>query len=481
MVTGVVLGWANPVAELLRIEGLDTQDLLVVTDNEDAIELLSPRALSVRQADPSDRATLGDLPRPPVIFVAHDDPRRVLEIAQRATVVFPTVRIVAFCPAAATPNERERLRGLADHLVDALETTSDRFIDAASSPAAVRALRVKDVLQGLEGSLAVLTHDNPDPDAIASATALVRLAERLDVPATAYYFGEITHQSNRALINTLDLGLEPLNPEMGVPDVAGIALVDHAIPGINDSLPPETDISLVFDHHRPSGPVDASYVDIREGLGSTSTMLVEYLRQFVIEIDEALATALLYGMQTDTRNFSRHVTPLDLEAAGHVWPHVDHDQLRRIATPAVSETTMEILARAISNRTVEGPVLASCVGTCREKDALAQAAELMVQLESVHIVLIYGLDGDTVYASGRARAAPAGIDLSLVMRDAFSPIGSAGGHVDMAGAQIPLGVLAEGAGEDEERIETVRDVIEGRFFEAARDAIEIRFGVGSFR
>jgi hypothetical protein len=58
------------------------------------------------------------------------------------------------------------------------------------------------------------------------------------------------------------------------------------------------------------------------------------------------------------------------------------------------------------------------------------------------------------------------VDLGEVLRDAFGQIGSAGGHADMAGAQITLGVLEAVEDRDESLLEVVEAVVSDRFFEA---------------
>jgi hypothetical protein len=86
-------------------------------------------------------------------------------------------------------------------------------------------------------------------------------------------------------------------------------------------------------------------------------------------------------------------------------------------------------------------------------------------LEEVRTTVVYGYDADTIYVSSRARGTQ--IDLGEALRDAFDQIGSAGGHVDMAGAQIRLGVLEAVDEEDESLRQVVEEVVANRFLEAA--------------
>jgi nanoRNase/pAp phosphatase (c-di-AMP/oligoRNAs hydrolase) len=172
----------------------------------------------------------------------------------------------------------------------------------------------------------------------------------------------------------------------------------------------------------------------------------------------------LYGIRVDTKDFTREVSGRDFEAAAFLLPFVDAGVLDRVETPSMSAEVLETTAKAIRNREVRGSVVASGVGRVHDRDALAQAAERLLAMEGLDVVLVHGILDDTIYASGRARGSA--VDLGEVLRDAFDQIGSAGGHADMAGAQIPLGIWAD---VDEALNETLESAvaanINGRFFE----------------
>ncbi|MDR9380882.1 MAG: DHHA1 domain-containing protein, partial [Natronomonas sp.] len=115
-------------------------------------------------------------------------------------------------------------------------------------------------------------------------------------------------------------------------------------------------------------------------------------------------------------------------------------------------------------RTVQDDVLTTCVGPISDRDTLAQAADRLLAMDSITTTLVFGYTEDTVFASARARGVER--DLGEILRDAFGQIGSAGGHADMAGAQIPVGILTDETADDDERGDVITDVITDRFFEA---------------
>ena len=130
----------------------------------------------------------------------------------------------------------------------------------------------------------------------------------------------------------------------------------------------------------------------------------------------------------------------------------------------MSGETLETIGRAIRNRVQEGSVLLSCVGELQDRDALAQAADRLLDLQGINSTLVYGVKDGTIFASARARGTD--VDLGEVLREAFGQIGSAGGHADMAGAQITLGVLGSIEDRDESLHQVVRTVVDDRFLDA---------------
>ncbi len=374
--------------------------------------------------------------------------------------------IVAHVGTSPTAAQQSALEAVADRVVDPVEAMATRVCEATGADGDELPARLLSTLRELSGPLLVVAHDNPDPDAIASAIGLARVAEVVGVPADPCYGGEIAHQENRALVNLLDLSLstfDGIDPD----DYDGVALVDHSRAGINDSLPEGHSVDIVVDHHPPRGPVAGSFVDIRPDVGATSTLIEEYLSRLGVEPDRELATALLYGIRIDTKDFTRSTSIPDFEAAASLSPLVDESTLERVESPSVSQETLRVLANAIEGRDVRGSTVASCVGEITDRDTLAQASERLLDLDGIAVTFVYGYTNGVIYGSARSRGAD--LDVGELLREALDPVGSAGGHATMAGAQVPLGILEE-VSEAESMAEVVETFVSGRFFEALDDA-----------
>lgn len=440
--------------------------LQVVDQSETRIESLRNDNIDAHLGDPTDPTTVDAITATfQTVIVAPDDPETAVGSAELAADRFPEAYLVVYTGESPSPTARERMAAVADRLIEYDEIICETISTALSSPAGDRLRRLKRALAGIDTSLAVFMHDNPDPDAIASAVALRNIAQARGLEADACYFGEISHQENRALVNLLDLDLVHFAPgEFTSEAYDGIALVDHARPGINNQLPPETAVDIVIDHHPPREPVEAVFQDLRSDVGATSTLLADYYETSGIAISQTVATALLYGIRVDTRDFGREITEPDFDAAAYLLPHVDTAVLDRVESPSVSGSTFETVARAIRNREQRGSVIASCVGEINDRDALAQAAEHLLAMEGVSTTFVYGYTEGTVFASARTRGTD--LDIGEVLRDAFARIGSAGGHTEMAGAQLPLGIIGSVEGEAPDSLEeVVREVISNRFFD----------------
>ncbi len=328
-----------------------------------------------------------------------------------------------------------------------------------------RAQRLHEFLEG-GSELNIVCHNNPDPDCLASALALGRIAASAGIDERQIlYSGDISHQQNRAFVNLLDIDLKPFDPTT-LQERAGesfIAFVDHSVPGANNSVPEGTPVDIVIDHH-PAENIDATFVDHREAIGAAATILTEYVRTLEIDTDDVLATGLLFAIRRETLNFLRGATREEYDAAGYLHDHADHDMLRQLSAPSITGATLDAISTAINNRTTKAAVLISHVGRTSERDAVPQAADYLATLEGVETVIVFGIVHDAVHLS--ARSPDPRIHVGNVLRETFEDVGSAGGHHDVAGGEIPLGLFADYTTDDEQLLDIVEQVVTTRLLAA---------------
>ena len=421
----IVVG-GGPVARAL-LDSLAAGGVDALTATEQRAKALRDRGIAADAADLTDPAVLTQYGSPEVVVVTTADHA----VARAARHAFPEAHLIA-CGSS------DALAEVADRRVDPTAAVAGAVIEQ-TTPGSRRAGQLRAAL-GAHESLAVVTHDNPDPDAIASGIALAAIADSVGCAASVLYAGRIAHHENRALVNLLDLDLRVIDGHEPVTTHDGLALVDHSRPGVNNQLDSSMTPDIVIDHHTASSAVEGGFVDLRSGVGATSTLLVEYLDEVGLSVAEPTATALLFGILSDTNDFTRGVSRPDFEAAAWLVPRADLARVERIESPSITASTLETVATAIQSRTVEDGLVLAWAGDVSRRTAIAQAADRLLGLETATTVVVVGVCEAVVHASARARG---GFDVSQLLRTAFDPVGSAGGHTDMAGAQVGLDALVD--------------------------------------
>src|SRR5262245_7428388 len=129
-------------------------------------------------------------------------------------------------------------------------------------------------------SLVILPHDNPDPDALASAAAIKYLASTLlEKDAQIVLGGIVGRAENRAMLTYLNITLVPVG-DVHLNGDTGVVLVDTQPGRSNNSLPEGVTPLAVIDHHPAYARyADVPFLDLRDQYGATSTILTEYIRE----------------------------------------------------------------------------------------------------------------------------------------------------------------------------------------------------------
>jgi len=149
-----------------------------------------------------------------------------------------------------------------------------------------------------------------------------------------------------------------------------------------------------------------------------------------------LATALLYGIQSDTKQLTKGCSPAEFTAAEFLYGGVDEELLDRIANPQVDAEVLDVKARAISQRSIKGAFAISDVGEISNVDAIPQAADELTRLEGVTAVVVFGEKEGTLHLSGRSRDDRVHMGRTLETVVEQIPMSEAGGHARMGGGQI---------------------------------------------
>ena len=416
------------------------QERVVVADKDETrVRHLRDQKFDAYQRDITSPDLLAGLPLFEIAFVMTGDGDANLAAVLIIRKRYPGVQIVA---RSTDPVNGQKLTTAgADFVLYPQEVVARQALLQVKKQHASRiSQRLFSLLASWEGTLGIITHKNPDPDAISSAMALAEIAKQANGKTLAtriFYEGNIGHQENRTFVNLLDIKMEHLTAD-ALAKCTYLAMVDCEGPGANNDVPPQTKINIIIDHHREGKHVtnQNNFVDIRPGVGATASIMTQYLQELDVPVDKRVATALLYGIRTDTKEFKRNVTPQDLSYAGFLLPLTDADLLDKIMSPSMSQETLDVIGKAIHERKIQSGYLFANVGYVMNRDALPQAADLLISLEGVNTALVYGITDNAIVISARNRDIR--LHIGNALSEAFGDMGDAGGHPNMAAATLPL-------------------------------------------
>lgn len=283
----------------------------------------------------------------------------------------------------------------------------------------------------------ILTHNDPDPDAIASAVALRHLLLcQQSTQVKIAYRGIIGRAENRALVRYLNNPLQQYTRADLTPPVA-IVLVDTQPGAGNTPLRQAVDVSVIIDHHplRPESSA-ATFSEVRPDVGATSTILTEYLQAAGIDLSATIATALFYGIKSDTMGLGRSNSSADAAAYAFLVPRIDSRALFEIERAQVPADYFKSLTDTLQATRIYRDVLVAYIGWMKYPDMAAEVADWLMRLKGVQWVVCFGAHKEYLNMSIRSRHPQGGA--GRLAQAVIGGAGTAGGHGSMAGGQIRL-------------------------------------------
>ena len=288
------------------------------------------------------------------------------------------------------------------------------------------------------GPVLILTHDNPDPDALASGKAFATLLRSAwNIPSRLLYSGLVQRAENRAMLNLLTPEWEHSDVVAGVDQFSALAMIDTQPGAGNNRFPPTHTPQIVIDHHHPIRKTIGivPYADVQPEIGATVTLLAQYLETARIVPDSDLATAMFYALKTDTRGLSRGASSSDKDVYLKLLAQTDHSKLIQIEQAGLPKIDFRAFSRGLLSARVYTQSVVTDLGKIHRPDLTAELADLLVRLEDARAVLCIGHHEQILYLS--IRTVPLRQDAGLLVQQVIIPPGRAGGHGTMAGGQVP--------------------------------------------
>lgn len=288
--------------------------------------------------------------------------------------------------------------------------------------------------------LLILMHDFPDPDALASAFALQHLAQSaFNIPSRIAYGGRLGRTENRMMVRLLRIPAHKIR-KAWLKKYSRVALVDTQPAFENNPFPSTRCAAMVIDQHGSSTPPQAEWAMVDPDCGATCVIIAQGLLARREPIPARVATALAYGILTDTLYLYRAHRPDVVQTYLAVLQHADMRALARVQNPSRSRRFYVTLGKGILEAKRYRRLLVSHLGTVETPDLVSQVAEFLMACRGVNWCLTTGRYRGRLHAS--LRASGAGVQAGEVLRDAFGNPREAGGHGPIGGGSCRVGLEA---------------------------------------
>lgn len=298
-------------------------------------------------------------------------------------------------------------------------------------------LKIEELKKTLETAkrLVVLTHDNPDPDTISCALALQTIVSHIcQIPVILRYSGIVGRAENREMVRLLKIKIRPLG-KRDIRSGDAVALVDSQPLTGNVTLPKGVKPTVVIDHHPLRKTTKAAFIELQVDAGATATILSEFLLASGIEITSQVATALCYGISSETQHLGRGATPKDAQVYSALFVHANKKTLSQIENPKLPRDYFKTLSRGLHQAEMYKHAIVSNLGEISVPDFVPIVADLLLKCERVSWSLVTGRYKDRILVSVRTTRRQG--DAGRFLRRVVGSLGTAGGHDMMAGGQVP--------------------------------------------
>lgn len=309
--------------------------------------------------------------------------------------------------------------------------TSDRFLDELKNASRVT----------------FVSHVHPDPDALGSMLGLAHLVETcLCKPTRITRDGPIGRAENRALVDVLHIELDSIELLVWEGDEA-VVMVDSQPKTGRHSFNGGLAITAVLDHHETPGDLTGvPFVDIRRNVGATCSIVAKYLIEQEVAPPKNVATALLYGIETETNGYPREASALDDEAIMFLYPHADKNKLAKIRNARLPISHFETLLIALQSSFIYDRLIISWAGELPQPDLAAEVCDFLIRFEEVDWAVCAGVHGDNLILSVRSALTDA--NAGELLRSVVGRMGKAGGHDRRAGGCVKLASTSASAVEE---------------------------------
>lgn len=296
--------------------------------------------------------------------------------------------------------------------------------------------RLLSVLAGYQSCL-IVTHDNPDPDAIASGWALhCLITEKVGLPTTFVAGGAVVRAENRHMVDLLQPPIDLVDRVHAEPGTATM-LVDCGPGARNHLLTREGIVPLaVVDHHlNGTNGNRLVFRDVRPHVAAAASITAGYLREQRVEPGAKLATAMLYAIRTETSGCETRHSRLDRSAILWLTARAEPELLAEIENAPLSRDYFGDLVLAMQSTFLYGNVAFCLLPRAHCAEIVGEVADLLIRCQGVDRVLCGAMAGKDLIVSARTNGDTD--NAAKLLQRTLDGLGFAGGHAHRAGGKIP--------------------------------------------
>lgn len=285
----------------------------------------------------------------------------------------------------------------------------------------------------------IQTHNFPDPDAIASAYGLQVLLGMFNIKTTICHHGNVERTATANMVS--EFGIQMTTDE----DIKDMTMDDYIVTvdsqkGNANILDLPGDEVACIDHHPVFCDAGYKYKDIRM-VGSCATIIADYYRMYKLDMPESVATALLYGLKMDTKDFTRGVTELDVQIFNYLFPKANGQLIRRFQSGVIQYDELEAFVDSMRDIQIfDGTAFAFLNFPCADA-FIATISDFILSLDVVTFCVVYSRREHGFKFSVRSELDE--LNAGKITAQALKDCGSGGGHRSMAGGYADEGKLLQ--------------------------------------
>ena len=307
-------------------------------------------------------------------------------------------------------------------------------------------MRLKDLLRFK--NIVIQCHDNPDADALASGYALKWFFEKNGKDVRFIYRGrnEIKKSNLTIMVKKLEIPIEyvPFISFISTEEQPDLLITVDCQYGEKNVTKTEAKKVAIIDHHRKLVETDNILSNINNELGSCATVVWKMLKEEGYDPNENkfVATALYYGLYTDTNRLSEVSHPIDRDMLDSL--NFNKAIVTEMSNSNISLNELQITGKAILNYEYydSNKYLVIEAEPC-DPSILGVISDFALETEGVDVCVAFYVNAYEVKFSVRSCSKEVyANELAAFLADGM---GGGGGHILKAGGTIKPELLTKPA------------------------------------